>query len=81
MSRVTIRERSYEETLKYLQNLMSKSEVHNKLKETGLVSKFQRDSGGLWEQAFKLYNEAHPRDQKRASCGSCFRAVLNWLQS
>lgn len=60
---------------------MTKGEVLTKLKETGAFTKFQRDSGGLWDQAFKLYNEAHPKDKKNPSCGHCFRAVSAWLQS
>lgn len=60
---------------------MTKVEVLAKLKETGAVAKFQRDSGGFWAQAFKLYNEAHPNDQKSPNCGHCFRVVSAWLQS
>lgn len=60
---------------------MTKAEVLTKLKASGAFDKFQRDSGGLWDQAFKLYNEANPRDKKSPSCGHCFRAVSAWLQS
>jgi len=60
---------------------MTKSEVLAKLKETGSITRFQRDSAGLWEKAFKLYNESHPKDQKSQNCGHCYRIVSAWLQA
>lgn len=60
---------------------MTKSEVLAKLKVTDLINKFQRDNGGLWQRAFDLYNEAHPKEKKSPTCGHCFRAVSAWLVS
>lgn len=58
---------------------MTKGEALQAIISEGSLN-FQRKTPA-WEQAFKLYNETHRQDQKTMSCGSCFRAVKNWLQS
>ena len=59
---------------------MTKQELNEALKKAGI-----RDSKvkhPLWEEAFKLYNEANPNNRRQYSlCGSCFSRVSDWLRS
>jgi len=33
-----------------------------------------------WEEAFQQFNQSNPkRTLRRGSCGSCYRAVYEWL--
>lgn len=58
---------------------MTKSEVLADIRAKGIENSYRGHP--TWDEAFKLYNEAHPNARKRMSCGSCFKDVLNWLKS
>lgn len=57
---------------------MSKAECLAAVTAEGSIGKFSRTPA--WEKAFSAYNAA-TGENKRPSCGSCFRAVLSWLKS
>lgn len=56
---------------------MTKSEALEAVKAEGSIGRFSRTPA--WEKAFEAYNKAN-NDNKRPSCGSCFRAVLAWMR-
>ncbi len=58
---------------------MDKASVYAQLVATTEINTFRHTQ--LWDRAFKLYNEAHPKDQKQPTCGSCYKYVKAWLQS
>lgn len=56
---------------------MTKQEALQAVTAEGSIGKFSRTPA--WEKAFAAYNAA-TGDNKRPSCGSCFRSVLRWMQ-
>lgn len=56
---------------------MSKAECLAAVTAEGSIGKFSRTPA--WEKAFEAYNAA-TGDNKRPACGSCFKAVLRWMQ-
>jgi hypothetical protein len=56
---------------------MTKQEALQAVTSEGSIGKFSRTPA--WEKAFEAYNKAN-NDNKRPSCGSCFRAVLAWMR-
>lgn len=58
-------------------NDLDKSEVLNKLNETGLMHRYNNDQ--LWKRAFNLYMQA-TADKVDIGCGRCYTKVKEWLQ-
>lgn len=57
---------------------MTNREALQAVTAEGSIGKFSRTPA--WEKAFAAYNAATGED-KRPSCGSCFRAVIAWMKS